>query len=208
MAVLVNNMADLNLGGNIPVQRKLFCEDTFDAILETNEKYDMLKTKEALKEIWRLIDLNSSNDFEREELTFPYKTTKDRSKTLYTKKDYWLAFLNQFFCASLENWDIKIKNSIKLELKARDDEIGLTATQRNGDNGWFNRLCFGVKEDTKVDIKGVRIFTHNKDYQPFLSSSDTFADRFQALMFEYVDTDCHPKMNFATPGSPSPYRLA
>jgi hypothetical protein len=215
MANLVNTMANLKVGDNdssdsddekvIPFTRKLFAEDTYNNLLQRNENFEMLKTKEALIEIWRLIELNNENSRYEADSVFPYKTKKDASKSHYVKKDYWLCFLNQFFCASLDNWNISINETDKELMKIRESQIGLTPTKRNGDDGWFNRLCYGVRRVTNVQVDLIPVVFDDKDYQPFLSSRDTFSERFQALMFDLVDLDCHPRTNYASPGDHSPY---
>ena len=216
MADLVNTMANLKVGDNdssddeevIPFTRKLFAEDTYNELLQRNENFEMLKIKEALIEIWRLIELNNENSTRHEsDSVFPYKTKKDTSKSRYVRKDYWLCFLNQFFCASLVNCEITITRTDKELMKNRETQIGLTTTQRNGDDGWFNRLCFGVRRVTNVQVDLIPVVFDDKDYQPFLSSRDTFSERFQALMFDLVDLDCHPRMNYAALGAQSPHTL-
>jgi hypothetical protein len=145
----------------------LYSKDTYDVSLQSNEFYEMRMTKKALNEIWRLIKLNPENN----------KAWMDDPDV--KKKDIWVCFLNHFFYASLNRCDIEIEDNMDLLLE-HEEKIGLKSSNRTGKDGWFNRLCFG-----------------DKDYQPFLSSRDTFAERFQALMFDLVDLDCQPKMDYA-----------
>jgi hypothetical protein len=198
----------------IPFNRQLFDgpEDISKLLEGIDEFTQLLALKEALVEIWRLIELNPANNTVSE--TFPYKTMKDASKSHYKKRDYWLSFLNQFFCASFESWQHDLDDNedfkkgfeeVKQVMINREVEIGLTTTQRNGRNGWFKRLCFGVKLETGVVIDNVPIFIDDKDYQPFLSSRDSFAERLQAMMFDLIDLECYPGMNFAYQGATSPY---
>jgi hypothetical protein len=215
MAELENRMANLKVADGdssdsdnedyITFDRALFNEDTYTEILNSSDDYyDMIAVKNALTTIWSGIERNALNNSVGK-LSFPYKSKKDVSKSHYKKKDYWLSFLNQFFCASLIELDITLNEKDREVLKERESQIGLTSTQRNGNDGWFNRLCFGVKIETNVVIEGKPVLFDDEDYQPFLSSRDTFEERFKSLMFDLVDLDCHPSMQFALPGARSPY---
>mmetsp|Transcript_40686 Transcript_40686/g.53373 ORF Transcript_40686/g.53373 Transcript_40686/m.53373 type:complete len:215 (-) Transcript_40686:126-770(-) len=180
---------------------KLFGERNYDL---SEDKYsEMRNIKEALKRIWSLIERNGDNG--RLDSSFPYMKTKDVKYHRYSRKDYWLCFLNHFYCESLKNYGITITPRDKSVMKEREKKIGLSTPHRTGPKGWFNRLCFGVRIETKVKIDDVEVFFDDKNYYPFLSSKDTFADRFQALMFEFGGLDCHPKMNFAELGERCPH---
>jgi hypothetical protein len=192
-----------------PFTRTLFTEEKYNIIDDNVAVYDYLfAVKKSLMEIWRLIELNPENN--REVETFPYLKKKDASKSHFPKKDYWLSFLNQFFCASFDsfenNFDEHFKQGMEEDKQAmivRELQIGLTTKQRNGVKGWFNNLCRGVKLETGVQIGDKPIFFDDEDYLPFKFSRDSFEDRFQALMCDFGHFD--PCVVFAKPGTRSPY---
>jgi hypothetical protein len=198
MNMLADTMTDLHflsgVDGDIQIPRQPFFYE-YDLSLLSDDYFVMQTTQTTLKEMWRLIVLNPEN-----KTTWAAYDPDDRF-TPFLKMDFWECFINHFFCASLNYWGIEVECDNDTMLKI-EDNIGFKSSFRTGKDGWFNRLCFGVEIKTSVMINDRPVIFNDEDYQPFFSSRDTFAERFQALMFDLNDLDCDPPMNFAATESP------